>query len=247
MKRINFSNIALLIASMLSLAGHAEECSVERERYARKLDEHESPVYPPQALQNNQIGTVTLELAVDLTGTVIDAKDPLSEITSPLTKAAISAVKKWRYFPSLRPEKDFIDIEWVSFDFRIENGRGVVIHDAKDDNWGLNMAYIDGPPPVMLLTKVEPVIPPALAKTLPADAKVIAEMQINSSGRVVHACIHRTDMVALNEPAIKALRQRRYRVLRSLRGSVFPIFKVVSLTFTTRPAKTSAAKVPPGG
>ena len=56
------------------------------------------PVYPPIAIQAKRYGTVVLEAVIDETGTVRDVT--VLRSVPLLDRAAIDAVRQWRYSPT---------------------------------------------------------------------------------------------------------------------------------------------------
>ena len=127
--------------------------------------------------------------------------------------------------------------------FRSENRRGVVTQSAGS---GPYPAYIDdfsGPP--VRTRWVEPILTPELQVAMPKGAsRVIAELQINSMGRVVHACVMRTDAAVLDEPALTAVRQWHYRLPVYYRHSIFPYFKTATVVFKPAVVAPPPAKAP---
>ena len=63
-----------------------------------------NPVYPEQCKREKIEGTVVLEIKIDAEGNVIDAK-VLKSVHPDLDKAAIKAIKKWKYEPVLKDGK----------------------------------------------------------------------------------------------------------------------------------------------
>src|SRR3954466_14029830 len=63
------------------------------------LRAHPDPIYPPAALSDRLSGTVELEVSVDATGHVVDAK-----VTRPaghnFDEAALAAVRQWVFEPA---------------------------------------------------------------------------------------------------------------------------------------------------
>ena len=77
------------------------------------------PVYPPEARQARVEGTVKLHVMVGADGS-IQSLEPISGPES-LSKAAMTAVREWRYSPTLLNGKPVEMQEDVSFVFRVPN------------------------------------------------------------------------------------------------------------------------------
>jgi len=63
-----------------------------------------TPVYPEQCKKEKIEGTVILEIKIDAEGNVIDAR-VLKSVHPELDKAAMEAIKKWKYRPVLKDDK----------------------------------------------------------------------------------------------------------------------------------------------
>ena len=66
---------------------------------APSLKSHGDPVYPPEALRDRIEGSVGLEITLDETGAVVDAR-----VTEPaghgFDEAAVAAVRQWTFEPA---------------------------------------------------------------------------------------------------------------------------------------------------
>jgi TonB family protein len=85
----------------------------------RKL-KHKPPQYPDDARQAGLGGPVVLECTIDPSGRVISAKTKAGP--PPLAAAAIPAVLKWRYTPTLLNGKPVPVIMTVTVHFRHDGG-----------------------------------------------------------------------------------------------------------------------------
>ncbi|MGH8285082.1 MAG: TonB family protein [Steroidobacteraceae bacterium] len=72
--------------------GAALQKALKRNRYV-------APEYPPRALDKGESGSVTVEFVVDVSGQPRDVRVTASEPEAVFDKAALSAVRRWRYEP----------------------------------------------------------------------------------------------------------------------------------------------------
>lgn len=72
--------------------GAALQKALKRNRYV-------APEYPPRALDKGESGSVTVEFVVDVSGQPRDVRVTASQPEAVFDKAALSAVRRWRYEP----------------------------------------------------------------------------------------------------------------------------------------------------
>ncbi len=84
---------------------------------APKLIHQKKPEYPPEAREKGIQGEVVLHATIDKDGNVTD----ISVISGPplLLKAAIDAVKKWKYKPALRGSQPIEITMTISVEFKL--------------------------------------------------------------------------------------------------------------------------------
>jgi TonB family protein len=68
---------------------------------AAKLLKKVQPIYPPAAKASGTEGTVILHAVVGMDGTLLSLKVMNSQVDPELARAAVEAVNKWRYSPTL--------------------------------------------------------------------------------------------------------------------------------------------------
>src|SRR5271168_354758 len=113
-------SIAIRATGMVPIpAGDAQSTQNARNLQIGALTNLVEPVYPPDARQARLEGTVKLHLVVGADGR-IKSLQPVSGPES-LTQAAMTAVREWRYNPTLLNGKPVETQEDVSFVFRLPN------------------------------------------------------------------------------------------------------------------------------
>jgi len=75
-----------------------------------------TPIYPEQCKKDKIEGTVVLEIKIDAEGNVIDSKI-LKSVHPDIDKAAIEAIKKWKYEPVLKNGKPVPVVFGVTINF----------------------------------------------------------------------------------------------------------------------------------
>ena len=113
-------SIAIRATGMVPIpAGEAESGQQARSLRIGELANLVEPVYPPDARQAGLEGTVKLHVVVGTNGEV-ESFHPLSGPES-LARAAMIAVREWRYSPTLLNGKPVEMQEDVTFVFRLPN------------------------------------------------------------------------------------------------------------------------------
>jgi periplasmic protein TonB len=111
-------SIAIRATSMIPMpAGDAQTAQHAQNLKIGQLNKMVEPVYPPDARQARVEGTVKLHVVVGVDGKV-ESLQPVSGPES-LTQAAMTAVRDWRYNPTLLNGKPVEMQEDVSFVFRL--------------------------------------------------------------------------------------------------------------------------------
>jgi protein TonB len=83
---------------------------------------NEKPQYPTLALSERRTGLVILKVVIDADGRVTDVKVLRGE--EPFTKAAVGAVKKWRYEPARHNGTAISVYRIIQIPFKIETATG---------------------------------------------------------------------------------------------------------------------------
>ena len=90
---------------------------------AQALDERNAPpVYPPRAVRLGIAGTVVVELAIAVDGTVTDLQIATSSGHVLLDRAAAVALRAWHFAPARRDGAAVADRLRIPVTFRIEDG-----------------------------------------------------------------------------------------------------------------------------
>lgn len=90
-----------------------------RERWMPPKDQRVAPRYPRQALRNGDQGTVLLAVTLDRSGFPRKVDVAASSRSRALDRAAVEAVRQWRFAPARADEPDLRGLE-VPIDFRLE-------------------------------------------------------------------------------------------------------------------------------
>jgi TonB family protein len=212
--------IAIFCGLLLS-AGIKADCADDEARAPKPVSQV-LPDYPSQALQQKITGDVTLGLWVNVEGKIVDVHEVLGDKPI-LNDAALASARKWSYSAAQGFEPDHYFSKWISMTFTIKNGRGVVA--TKESN--IAPIYDDSRVPPILIHHVDPVIPSDMKAFTPG--RVIAELELDSSGQVVYVCIFRSDSVWMNEPALAAARKWKYKMPDECHKTHCHVFKIVTV------------------
>lgn len=185
------------------------------------------PVYPPPALKAGVQGAVVLRVTVKKSGEIeyvrLVSGDPS------LTRAAMDAVKQWKYKPYLLNGRPVDIATTVRLDFIISQGTGGTVTDASEDEKSAEgiVGVIDAPPGttlgsvpervrvsagverLLLQSMVDPVYPPD-AKAQRIQGIVILKVTIDRQGNVHDVEIIGGPMI-LAAAATDAVKQWKYR------------------------------------
>ena len=179
------------------------------------------PIYPEQARRARVEGVVILNVRTDEDGrvdqvTVANSKDFL------LTRAAIVAVKQWRYQPYYLKGKRYPILFNVTIRFQLsqemdEKDRGKVPERA---------THLIRPE---LIHQVEPVYPER-ARLSRIEGMVMMSVRTDTEGNVKSVTVLRSDSTILNQAAIDAVKQWKYKPI-SRNGIPIPIVTTVAVKF----------------
>jgi TonB family protein len=192
-----------------------------------------NPEYPAQAKRGGIEGTVKLTITVNEEGLVYEIKaDP--ENNPILEKAAIAAVKKWKYNPILlngmpAPVVATIAIAFPSKDTPAPDNATAASKTKASQR--KPKAPVDLGPRSFLYHKVEPVYPEE-ARKAGVQGKVILSIIINEEGFVGDVRVV-SGHPLLDAAAIAAVKQRRYRPT-VLNGEPVPVQETVTIPFTLK-------------
>lgn len=89
---------AVIVALILALSGHAlEELHAQRSNIKKlRKTKDVKPIYPPKSLEAGDEGAVLIELKVDSSGSVTDARVFWSRCPA-LNEAALTAARAWQF------------------------------------------------------------------------------------------------------------------------------------------------------
>ena len=123
MKRYAAGFLALMLAMVMVAVAVPDEKAVDENGKPvplPKLVKKVSPKYPEEAKKEKVAGEVVLEIRIDETGKVSDAK-VLKTADDRLAKAAVEAVRQWEYEPvTISPGKPVKVIATVTMNFRLK-------------------------------------------------------------------------------------------------------------------------------
>jgi TonB family protein len=174
-----------------------------------KLIKKVDPIYPEEAKEADLEGTVVLEATTDQKGNVKEVRIVKGDHDI-LNKAAMEAVKQWKYEPMLIDGVPHGIQFTVTCNFSLDEKKTKVSAESgilgKDQSQQVR-AVGDVKPP-KLIKKVDPVYPEA-AKKAEIEGTVILEATTDIYGRVVSARILRS-IPELDQAAIDAVKQWVY-------------------------------------
>lgn len=79
------------------------------------------PEYPPAAARAREEGTVIVRVSVDASGTPTDVSLARRSGSRDLDRAALSAVRKWRFRPAIKDGRKVASVAEVPIDFRLQD------------------------------------------------------------------------------------------------------------------------------
>ena len=159
-----------------------------------------APVYPETARQARVEGVVILEAKADEKGDVVDAR--VLRSVPALDRAALAAVKQWKYEPLVIDGKLHPVVFTVTIRFALDEGSAKTA--LAKFAAGAVRAEGDIQPP-KAVKEVMPVYPEA-ARSSGVQGTVILGVKIDGTGRVVDAVVLRS-VPLLDQAAIDAIRQ----------------------------------------
>lgn len=188
-----------------------------------KLLKKVDPVYPEEARKARVDGVVIIEATTDKEGDVVSVKILRSKAPL-LNRAAIDAVRQWKYEPmmidgTLRGVIFTVTCRFKLKDVKTEEfDKGAVIAGEDEE--------IKAP---KLMKKVNPVYPEEARKAR-VQGVVVLRVWVNEEGIVEKTLVMKSESSMLNKPAIDAVRQWKYEPLL-LEGKPTPVVFDVTITF----------------
>jgi len=179
------------------------------------------PVYPELARRARVEGVVILNVRTDEDGRVdqvkvANSKDPF------LARAAIEAVKQWRYQPFSLRGKRYPILFTVTVRFKFPSG-------MDDKNRGKKQEEETPLIRPEIIHKVEPVYPER-AQRARIEGIVMMRVRTDNEGNVNSLEVLRSDSTILNQAAIDAVKQWKYRPIYK-NGNPIPIVTIVAVKF----------------
>jgi len=182
-------------------------------------------VYPEEARKQGVEGTVIVEARTDKEGNVADVQ-VLRGIDPYLNKAAIDAVRQWKYEPMYIKGKPYGVVFTTTVRFELKDKDKEIGDFAKG---AIELGEDEKP---KLLEKVDPVYPEELRKA-GIQGVVTLRVRTDEQGCVAKVRVLSSESSLLNKPAIDAVRQWKYEVFYS-EEKPKPVTFTVKVTFKLR-------------
>lgn len=178
------------------------------------------PVYPELARRSRVEGVVILNVRTDENGLVdqikvTNSKDPL------LNRAAVDAVRQWRYQPFYYKGKRHPIVFTVTVRFKLSAGRD-------EESPEREAKETPGVKP-QLIHRVDPVYPERALRA-GIEGVVVLKITTDKEGNVINLVVMRSESTMLNQAAIEAVQQWKYRPV-FIDGNSIPIVTTVTVTF----------------
>ncbi len=202
-----------------------------------KLIKQVAPVYPEEARKNGVEGIVILEVKTDEKGNVTDAK--ILRSIPELDRAALDAIRQWKYEPMVIKGKPFGIVFTVTVRFSLNGDKKkgnenvhaatgeINLKDLEEFAKGAVLAGNEIKPP-RLVKDVAPVYPEEARKN-GIEGVVILAAKTNEKGEVTAVKVL-TSVPALDKAAIDALKQWKYEPLL-INGKPTPVVFTVTVRF----------------
>jgi TonB family protein len=204
-----------------------------------KLVQEVTPEYPVEARDHKIQGDVTIDVLVAQDGNVASAKWVItSGAISILADAALAAVRRWRYQPTLMNDKPASVSSWILIRFRLEPHPDVEIltkaqastpqAKPQEVKRPLKLRVSSGVAEQNLIHRVEPQYPPeAIDQHITGD--VLLQVLIAKDGSVTN--IHPVSgSPVLIVAAVEAIRQWKYRPY-TLNGEPVEVETTITIRF----------------
>jgi len=193
---------------------------IEGELKPPKLIKRVNPVYPTEARREKVERVVILGARIDEEGyvqsvMVYKSKTPL------LNKAAIDAIKQWRYEPLYIDEKAVPAVFTITVRFAL-NGDAP----GEPEEGVVRLSNTEAP---KLIKRVNPIYPEE-AKKAGIQGVVLLETKIDKQGQVSRVVILKSESSVLNKAAVDAVKQWVYEPY-FLDGKATPVLFPVTVRF----------------
>lgn len=179
------------------------------------------PIYPEICRRARVEGVVILNVRTDEDGrvdqvNVANSRDPL------LTRAAIEAVKQWRYQPFYSRGRRYPILFTVTVRFQLSNG-------LENNSRGREQEEETPLLKPKIIHQVEPVYPER-ARRAGIEGMVMLRIRTDNEGNVNSIEVLRSDSSILNQAAIDAVEQWKYQPPYK-NGNPIPIVTIVAVKF----------------
>lgn len=111
--------VAALCALVLCSAFAAQKAIPKADSPHPEILEKTTPKYPPEAKKEKVSGPVVLEILIDTEGRVTEAR-AANEADPRLVKAAVEAVKQWKFKPVLKDDKPVVVKAKITVNFQLK-------------------------------------------------------------------------------------------------------------------------------
>ncbi|HEY6969919.1 MAG TPA: energy transducer TonB [Candidatus Angelobacter sp.] len=183
-----------------------------------KLKQADVPEYPKEARENQIVGDITIDVVVDEKGNVAGAQWVNDGTSTILGDAALEAVGKWKYEPTLVYGKPIMVTSWVVIRFQLAKEPNVEILTRTEGSTPARNAVHKGPFRVrissgvaqgLLVHKVEPDYP-FEAKVHHIHGDVVVQCLIDKAGNLVVLNVLSGHPI-LAEETVRTIRKWKYK------------------------------------
>ena len=124
-RRIGFIGLSVLMAGSVFMVQASVQTATSKNASSNlSYNSQIQPVYPADAVENKQEGTVILKVLVDKAGTPIKAESqPNTKATPSMVQSAINAAMKWRFNPALKNGKPIESYALVPVKFSLNESK----------------------------------------------------------------------------------------------------------------------------
>jgi TonB family protein len=204
-----------------------------------KLKQELIPEYPQAALDHQVQGDAFVDVVVGENGTVERAQwVGCVNCSSILGHAALEAVKKWEYQPTLVDGKAVTVSSWIAFHFRLEGKPSVEILSRAESSTPAaeppraprpaHLRVSAGVAEANMIHKVVPVYP-SEARAAHVQGDVVIQCAIDGEGQIAHARVISGDPL-LAPSALEAVKQWKYKPY-TLNGEPVEVETVITVRF----------------
>jgi len=188
-----------------------------------KLTNEVMPKYPKEARERHTQGDVLIDVIVDESGNVQTAKlSNCANCSSMLAQAAVEAVRKWEYQPTLVDGKPVQVSSWIAFRFQLKNSPQVeILTRSESSTPAVEPPGIPGPRKFRISSGVaEASMTHSVAPVYPLEAKqghiegtVIIQCTIDKQGNVTNLRVV-SGPPSLVDATVEAVKHWKYRPYR---------------------------------